>query len=31
MEGDCLWVVSALNSMVGCNTLYGNVVEETRQ
>lgn len=31
MEGDCLRVVSALNSMVGCNTLYGNVVKETRQ
>lgn len=31
MEGDCLRVVSALNSMVGCNNLYGNVVKETRQ
>ena len=30
MEGDCLQVVSALNSKVNCNTLYGNVVEETR-
>lgn len=31
MEGDCLRVVSALNSSVNCNTLYGNVVEETRR
>lgn len=31
MEGDCLRVVSALNSTIGCNTLYGNVVKETRQ
>ena len=31
IEGNCLKVVSALNSMVGCNTLYGNVVEETHQ
>ena len=30
MEGDCLRVVSALNSSVSCNTMYGNVVEETR-
>ena len=30
MEGDCLRVVSALNSSVSCNMLYGNVVEETR-
>ena len=29
MEGDCLKVVSDLNSSVSCNTLYGNVVEET--
>ena len=29
MEGDCLQVVSALNSKVNCNTLYGKVVEET--
>ena len=29
MEGDCLRVVSALNSSVNCNTLYRNVVEET--
>ena len=30
LEGDCLKVVSALNSKDCCNTLYGNVVEETR-
>ena len=29
LEGDCLRVVSALNSKDCCNTLYGNVVEET--
>ena len=29
MEGDCLRVVSALNSSASCNTMYGNVVEET--
>ena len=31
MEGDCLRVVSALNSSVSCNMMYGNVVEETRR
>ena len=31
MEGDCLRVVSALNSSVNCNTLYGNVVKETHR
>ena len=31
MEGDCLRVVSALNSLVSFNTLYGNVVEEARR
>ena len=31
MEGDCLRVVSVLNSSVSCNMLYGNVVEETRR
>ena len=31
LEGDCLMVVSALNSSISCNTLYGNVVEETRR
>ena len=31
MEGDCLRVVSALNSSASCNTMYGNVVEETRR
>ncbi|XP_075655215.1 uncharacterized protein LOC142625444 [Castanea sativa] len=31
MEGNCLRVVSALNSSGCCNTLYGNVVEETRR
>ena len=30
LEGDCLRVVSALNSKDCCNTLYGNVVKETR-
>ena len=30
MKGDCLRVVSTLNSKVCCNTLYWNVVEETR-
>ena len=30
MESDCLQVVLALNSKVNCNTLYGNVLEETR-
>ena len=29
LEGDCLRVVSALNSKDCYNTLYGNVVEET--
>ena len=29
VEGDCLRVVSALNTLVCCNTLYGNVIEET--
>ena len=29
MEGDCLRVVSALNSRVSYNTLYGNMIEET--
>ena len=28
VEGNCLRVVSALNSSVSCNTLYGNVAEE---
>ena len=28
---DCLLVVSALNASVCYNTLYGNVVEETRR
>ena len=31
MKGDYLRVVSALNSSVSCNTMYGNVVEETRR
>ena len=31
MEGDCLRVVSALNSSASCNTMYGNVVKETRR
>ena len=31
MEGDCLRVVSTLNSSASCNTMYGNVVEETRR
>ena len=30
VEGDCLRVVSAMNSLVCCNTLYGNVIEESR-
>ena len=30
LEGDCLRVVSALYSRAYCNTLYGNMVEETR-
>jgi len=29
VEGDCLRVVSAMNSLVCCNTLYGNVIEES--
>lgn len=28
MERDCLWVVSALNSSISCNTMYGNVIVE---
>ena len=31
MEGDCFKVVSALNSSVSYNMMYGNVVEETRR
>ena len=31
LEDDCHKVVSALNSKDCCNTLYGNVVEETRR
>ena len=31
VEGDCLRVVSALNSSVCCKTLYGNVIEESRR
>ena len=31
MEGDYLRVVSALNSSASYNTMYGNVVEETRR
>ena len=31
MKGDYLRVVSALNTSVSCNTMYGNVVEETRR
>ena len=31
MEEDCLRVVSALNLLVSCNTLYGKVVEKARR
>ena len=31
LEGDCLGVVQALNALGGCNTLYGNVVIETKR
>lgn len=31
VEGDCLRVVSMLNTSVCCNTLYGNAIEETHR
>ena len=31
LEGDCLGVVQALNAFGGYNTLYGNVVVETKR
>ena len=31
LEGDCLWVVQALNALGGCNTLYGHIVNETKR
>ena len=31
LEGDCLWVVQALNASGSCNTLYGHIVNETRR
>ena len=30
VEGDCLRVVQALKAKERCNTLYGNVIEDTR-
>lgn len=31
VEDDCLRDVTTLNASVCCNTMYGNVVEETRR
>ena len=31
LEGDCLWVVQALNASGTCNTLYGHIVNETKR
>ena len=31
LEGDCLWVVQALNASGSCNTLYGHIVNETKR
>ena len=29
-EGDCLWVVTAINSTGACHTLFGHIIDEIR-